>query len=86
MNDLKIPVLLTGMKAFANLGPLFMGAYGRIYPDLADEYDVAFYPFFLEGVAMKAEMNQQDGLHPNAAGVKVIVDGMLPEVEKLLKK
>ena len=81
-----IPTLLTGMKAAPNLGPEYRAAFDRIYPDLAAQYGVALYPFFLEGVAADPKLNQQDGLHPTPEGVKVIVERMLPAVVDLLKR
>jgi acyl-CoA thioesterase-1 len=80
----KIAVLLTGMKSPRNLGPEYVAAFDAIYPELAKKYGVQFYPFFLEGVAANLKLNQADGIHPNEAGTKVIVKGMLPYVEKLL--
>jgi acyl-CoA thioesterase-1 len=81
-----IPTLLTGMKAAPNLGPDYRAAFDRIYPDLAAQYGVALYPFFLDGVAADPKLNQPDGLHPNPQGVKIIVERMLPAVEALLDK
>lgn len=78
-----VPVLLTGMKAQRNLGAEYVKAFDAIYPRLAKKHGVLFYPFFLDGVAMKPDLNQPDGMHPNPAGVKVIVARMLPLVEKL---
>lgn len=80
-----IPALLVGMKSPTNLGPLFQSQFDRIYPDLADEYDVPLYPFFLEGVVMKADLNQADGIHPNTDGVSVMVKGILPTVADALE-
>jgi acyl-CoA thioesterase-1 len=79
-----IPTLLTGMKAAPNLGPEYRAEFDRIYPDLSAQYHVPLYPFFLDGVAADDKLNQSDGLHPNAAGVKIIVANMLPAVEALL--
>ncbi len=81
-----IPTLLTGMKAAPNLGPDYRAAYDRIFPDLAAQYGVALYPFFLDGVAADPKLNQPDGLHPKPEGVKVIVERILPAVEALLGK
>jgi acyl-CoA thioesterase-1 len=78
--------LLTGMKAAPNLGPEYGAAFDRIYPDLAAQYGVALYPFFLDGVAADPKLNQQDGLHPTPEGVKVIVERILPSVMALLDK
>ncbi|MEZ5856105.1 MAG: arylesterase [Hyphomicrobiaceae bacterium] len=81
-----IPVLLAGMRASRNLGDTYANAFDAIYPDLAKAHDVILYPFFLDGVALDAKLNQGDGLHPNAEGVKVIADRMLPAVEALLRQ
>lgn len=78
-------VLLAGMMAPRNLGEAYDKAFDAIYPELAAEYGVAFYPFFLAGVATDPKLNQADGLHPNAAGVAKIVTMMLPEIEKLVR-
>ena len=80
----KIAVLFTGMKSPRNLGPEYVTAFDALYPDLAQQHGVLFYPFFLEGVAADLKLNQKDGIHPNEAGTKIIVKGMLPYVEKLL--
>jgi acyl-CoA thioesterase-1 len=82
----KIPVLFTGMKSPRNLGPEYVAAFDAIYPELAKKHAVLFYPFFLEGVAANLKLNQEDGIHPNEAGTKVIVKGILPHVEKLIAK
>lgn len=76
--------LLAGMMAPRNLGHAYVEQFDVIYPELAEEYGVALYPFFLEGVATDAALNQPDGMHPNAAGVAQIVEGILPEVEALI--
>jgi acyl-CoA thioesterase-1 len=78
-----IAVLLTGMKAQRNLGPDYVKAFDAIYPHLAKDYGVLFYPFILDGVAMNPKLNQADGMHPNPAGVKIIVGRILPLVKKL---
>ena len=54
--------------------------------DLATRYDLILYPFFLDGVALDDNYLMGDGLHPNAAGVARIVEGILPKVEELLAK
>ena len=81
-----LPVLLAGMLAPPNLGPDYAKAFNSIYPDLARRHDVTLYPFFLQGVAARPALNQNDGLHPNAAGVQVIVDAMAPYVLDLLDR
>ena len=79
-----IAVLIAGMLAPPNLGHAYGEAFGAIYPELAKKYSVALYPFFLDGVAARPELNQPDGMHPTARGVDVIVAGILPQVEALL--
>ncbi len=79
-------VLLAGMFAPPNLGPNYAKAFNPIYPDLAANYDVPLYPFFLAGVVTDATLSQADGLHPNNAGVAKIVEAMLPVVEALVAK
>jgi acyl-CoA thioesterase-1 len=76
--------VLAGMLAPRNLGEEYAAAFDAIYPELAAEYEVAFYPFFLAGVATDSALNQADGMHPTASGVEKIVTAMLPLVEKLV--
>jgi acyl-CoA thioesterase-1 len=79
-----IPVLLCGMRAPTNWGADYAASFEAIYPALAKKYAVPLYPFFLDGVALDPKYIQPDGLHPNAAGVEVIVGRILPSVERLL--
>ena len=79
-----VPVLFAGMYAPPNMGPDYGKAFNALYPELAKKHGVAFYPFFLDGVAADASLNQPDGIHPNAKGVEVIVGRMLPHVLKLI--
>ena len=81
-----VKVLLTGMVAQRNLGAEYARAFDAIYPRLAREYGVLFYPFFLDGVAMNPKLNQADGMHPNPEGIKIIVSRILPLVVKLVKQ
>jgi acyl-CoA thioesterase I len=81
-----ISVLLAGMKAPRNMGPDYGRDFDAIYPALASTHHVVFYPFFLDGVAADPKLNQADGLHPNAAGVDMIVGRMLPQVEELIAR
>ena len=75
-----LPVLLAGMLAPRNLGPEYGARFDAIYPELAERHGALLYPFLLDGVATVAALNQADGLHPNEAGVEVIVERMLPSV------
>jgi acyl-CoA thioesterase I len=77
----KVAVLLCGMLAPPNYGSDYSARFNAIYPDLAKSFGVPLYPFFLEGVAADARLNQADGMHPTAEGVDVIVKNILPTVE-----
>jgi acyl-CoA thioesterase-1 len=79
-----VSILLTGMKAPRNLGREYAAQFDAIYPRLAREYGVLFYPFILDGVAANPKLNQADGIHPNPAGVKIIADRLLPYVKRLV--
>jgi acyl-CoA thioesterase-1 len=81
-----IPVLLAGMFAARNLGPDYIARFDAIYPDLAKRYDLVLYPFFLDGVAGESGRALPDGLHPNADGVRLIVERILPTVEAFLAR
>jgi acyl-CoA thioesterase-1 len=81
-----LPVLLAGMEAPRNMGSDYVEAFRAIYVELAAQYDVVFYPFFLQGAALTDGMMQGDGIHPTAKGVAAIVASILPEVERLLAK
>ena len=80
----RIPVLLVGMRAPPNLGRDYAAAFDGIYARLAAKHGVALYPFFLDGVAAQRELNQQDGIHPDARGVAAMVERILPAVAALL--
>jgi acyl-CoA thioesterase I len=78
LREADVAVLFAGMLAPPNLGPEFGKAFNAIYPELAERHDVALFPFFLDGVATDPALNQADGIHPNRAGVAVIVERILP--------
>ncbi len=77
-------ILLTGMLAPPNYGRDYGEAFKTIYARLAAKHGVPLYPFILDGVAAEADLNQADGIHPNAKGVEVMVERILPYVEKAL--
>lgn len=81
----RVPVLLLGMRAPRNLGPDYAAAFDAIYPDLAKRFGVALYPFFLQGVAGDAALNQADGIHPNPRGVDRVVAAMTPTIARFLE-
>lgn len=81
-----IAVLLCGMEAPPNFGPEYTRAYRSVFSDLAREHDVAFLPFFLDGVAGDSRLNQSDGIHPNAEGTRRVADLVWGALEPLLER
>ena len=79
-------MLLAGMRAPRNWGEDYVRRFEAIFPDLAKAHGLALYPFFLDGVAMRPELNLDDGMHPNAKGVDAIVAAILPAVEGLVER
>jgi len=77
-------MLLLGMLAPPNWGEEYKHAFDQVFPELARSHHLPLYPFFLEGVAMKPELNQPDGIHPNERGVTVLVDRIAPMVARVL--
>jgi acyl-CoA thioesterase-1 len=80
-----ITVLLLGMEAPPNFGPEYTASFRQVFRDLADEEDVAFHPFFLDGVAGVPALNQADGLHPNAEGAARVADLVWSALEPLVE-
>jgi acyl-CoA thioesterase-1 len=79
-----IAVLVAGMRAAPNLGSDYQAKFDPIFARLAEKYGVALYPFFLDGVAAEPGLLQQDGMHPSAKGVDIMVERILPVVERLI--
>lgn len=81
-----LPVLIAGMRAPANWGQAYVEEFDQTYPALAAAHDALLYPFFLDGVATDRALNQSDGLHPTTEGVAIIVQRIMPYVEKLIAR
>lgn len=79
-------ILLCGMLAPPSLGGNYQQEYNNAFPDLADKYKTAFLPFLLENVALKPELNQADGIHPNAEGTRIMTDNIYNALVPVLKK
>ena len=86
IHQARVVVVLAGMKIPPNYGPEYTRGFEAIYQDLANQYHLAFMPFFLEGVALHQGLMQADGIHPTAEGYQVIADRLLPILEPLLKR
>ena len=84
LNRRGIPVLLTGMVAAPNLGADYAKAFNPIFPELATKYGASLYPFILDNVVSDPALMLDDHIHPNAKGVKTIVQSLAPLVEAAL--
>lgn len=84
LKDAGVKVLLTGMRAPPNFGAAYTQSFDAVFPRLAERHKVAFYPFFLDGVAANPQLNQADGIHPNETGVNTVIERILPSVLSLL--
>ena len=82
----RVTVILAGMEAPPNMSEEYTSEFRQVYRDLAKKYKLTLIPFLLEGVAGNREMNQSDGIHPNAAGEKVMTENVWRELEPLLLK
>lgn len=80
-----IAVLLVGMLAPPNMGADYGERFNLIYPKLAQKHGVALYPFILDGVVTRSELQLDDGMHPNAKGIAVMVERMTPTVRDFVK-
>ena len=80
-----VTVILAGMLAPRNLGREYVDAFDAIYRRVAEKHGVALYPFFLDGVALNPVLNQADLIHPNQAGVDIIVGKILPAMRAVLQ-
>ncbi len=81
-----IMVLLAGMRAPPNMGSNYVTEFEAIFPSLADKHEILLDPFFIEGVAARPHLNQDDGIHPNLAGVEIMVDRFMPFALRLIAK
>ena len=79
-------VLLAGMEAPPNLGVEYTDAFRSVFKELADQYDVIFLPFLLDGVAGVPELNQPDGIHPNVRGAQRVSDHVWPVLESMISE
>ena len=81
-----IRVLLAGMLAPPNMGADYQDRFNSLFPALAKQHDVDFYPFFLDGVAADRALNLDDGIHPTAEGIAIMVDRILPFIKRALDR
>lgn len=79
-------LVIVGMEAPPNLGSRYTSAFRQVYQDAAEEHGATFIPFLLEGVAGVAELNQGDGIHPNAEGHRRMADLVWQALEPVLRE
>lgn len=86
LQDARIGILLTGMLAPPNVySKDDMTEFNGIYPELAAEFGVPLYPFFLDGVAGNPALLQKDGMHPTEQGTREIARRILPDLEEVIR-
>ena len=81
-----VQVLFCGMVAPPSVGDRYQRDFGSVFSDLADKYHVRFLPFLLENVALQKELNQADGIHPNAEGEKIMTENVYRELKPMLRE
>jgi len=81
-----VDVLLCGMIAPPTMGAEYQRAFSDAFPDLAEKHDVEYVPFLLDGVALNSDLNQADGIHPNAQGTRMMMENVYRELKPLLTK
>jgi acyl-CoA thioesterase-1 len=84
--DRQIRVILAGMEAPPNYGPVYARSFHQVFPDLARQYKVAFLPFLLQGVAGVALLNQPDGIHPTVDGARMVADNIWGVLQPMVKR
>lgn len=79
-------IILVGMMAAPNLGPRYVEQFNGVFPALAEENQLTFIPFLLDGVAGQAQLNLADGIHPNEDGHRVIAGHVWRTLEPALRE
>lgn len=81
-----IKVLLCGMLAPPTMGAAYIRDFSNAFPDLAEKHRIAYMPFILENIALQRELNQADGIHPNARGTRIMTDNIYRALQPMLTK
>ena len=84
LKERNITILLAGMLSQETLGKEYKNKFDRIYPELAKKFQISFLPFLLDGVALNAELNLDDGKHPNQKGIKIISKNLEKKLTNIL--
>ena len=77
-------VIMLGIRIPTNYGPRYTGAFENVYRELADQFDVLWIEFFMEGIALNEELMQEDGIHPNASAQSILLDNAWPIIRQAL--
>lgn len=77
-------IVLLGIRIPPNYGSRYIEDFDNVYRELADELDVPWIEFFMEGIALNDELMQADGIHPNAAAQSLLLDNAWPVISKAL--
>lgn len=80
-----IKIMLAGMLAPPNMGDEYETEFAQVFKQLAENNEILFYPFFLNGVAGNLKLNQTDGIHPTPEGVEVIIVNIMPSILELIE-
>ena len=85
LQEQHIAVLLIGLRMPPNYGERYTTGFTDMYRELAASHHIAWIPFLLENVALKSELMQADGLHPNELGQPLLLDNVWPTLVPLLR-
>jgi acyl-CoA thioesterase I len=85
LQERKTAILLVGMQMVWNLGPDYVQQFNGVYPSIAKENNLELMPFFLKDVATISHLNQEDGIHPNSEGYRLIVENIYPHVLRVIE-
>jgi acyl-CoA thioesterase-1 len=81
----KVTIVIAGMLMPPNMGPDYTTAFAAIFPRLAERNQAILIPFLLEGVAGQPNLNQPDGIHPNAAGAQIVADNVWKSLQPIIQ-
>lgn len=80
-----VKIVIAGMRMPANMGPDYVDAFAKVFPDVAQKNHAALVPFLLEGVGGDPRLNQADGIHPTAEGHKIVAENVWKTLKPILE-
>lgn len=78
-------IIIAGMQIPPNMGQEYTGEFKKIYPDLAAKNNISLIPFLLQGVGGDPKLNQDDGIHPNKTGEKIVAENVWKVLKEMLE-